>query len=817
MRATRGHRKGMSGPRRKGGAAARSSPLRVFAVIFSLAAVMTLMVPYGDPATVPAAGRPYVDDGRYDYGLSQPNPDYKVKVELKVEIPMRDGVRLVGDVYRPDAPGRFPVIMSESPYPRKMYYFPGLMPGVDDLGGAEWKYLQFEQANPHYWIPRGYAYVTVSTRGYGGMLGSGKGSGGQTSALDYQEYVDFYDAIEWAAQQPWSDGNVGLYGISYYAFSQYCVCALRPPHLKAIVPWEGLADPYRDIGYRGGIRCMFGVTFALGLHLLANNFWKATNYIGMFFSHSLMDDLWEYGVHARSRLPASTPTVLEALSQIDVPMLSVGNLNDPDLHLRGNVYAFSAACSAQKKLLLYTGTHWGSAYQPWANRTVLRFFDHYLKGVDNGVESEPAVDVQLRTGPDTFTHLYGDTWPLEGTRWTKYYLDAGNKALRATDSGKETSAEAAWESDAIGSSDRVTFLSEPLARDLQVAGPLSVHLWVSSSTRDVDLTVELRDFDEEGNETRFPYYIAGNPDEPVTRGWLRASMRALDPERSRPHQPFYLFTRNDWLTPGVPVELDIELWPTAMLFKAGHRIGLTVHCGPYNRSGEAAFVGQLLPCLPKFTLKVPAYQTFSPDPGTVKIHTGGKKSSWLDLPVIPADPAPSHHITIGDGECEPACASGNMGDRFCWSNAGDDYHSVTESSGLGLWDSQLVRGTRSHNPETWWVKIPWAGTFGYRDVVWGFEGKIEIPARVPASVPRGRRVSIDLGVRPPPEGVGFDVQVRTAGGEWRTVREGIRDARITLDPLPPGSYAVRSRLRGPGPDGAEAATGWSPQATFTVR
>lgn len=168
---------------------------------------------------------------------------------------------------------------------------------------------------------------------------------------------------------------------------------MHPPHLKAIVPWEGLADPYRDIGYRGGIPCIFGLSIAVVLQLLASNLWTATNYIGIYFEHSLMDEFWEYGANSSSRPADSTPSILEVLSKIEVPMLSVGNLNDPDLHLRGNVYAFRIAKSPRKKLLLYSGTHWGSAYQPWANRTVLRFFDHYLKGIDTGIESERAVEL----------------------------------------------------------------------------------------------------------------------------------------------------------------------------------------------------------------------------------------------------------------------------------------------------------------------------------------------------------------------------------------------------------------------------------------
>lgn len=681
------------------------------------------------PAKREAAGGAFdIDDGRYDYGLSQ--PIYGMKFEREIRIPMRDGTRLVGDLFRPDAAGRFPVIMAEAPYVRYL----NIQPGVDENGGVGTRYQQFEQANPQYWVPRGYVYISFNARGF-------QGSEGKASVWELQEAEDFYDAIEWAAAQPWSTGDVGLFGISYYAFSQYWAASLQPPHLKAIVPWEGLAEPYRDIGYRGGIPCMFGFNFSMMMQFMANDLFSHPNYVKEGASHPLYDDHWK-------KLTNPSP------EKIEVPMLSVGNLNDPDLHLRGNVNSFTDAGSPNKKLLLYSGTHWGSSFQPWANRTVLRFFDHWLKGTDTGIENEPAIDVHLRTAADTFTHLYGDTWPLEGTEWTKYYLQAAGKTLAGQDSPEEASAVAQLKSEESGTSEQVTFLTPPLECDVAIAGPVTAHLWVSSSKRDIDLTLELRDFDESGAETMFAYVFAGKRDETVSRGWLRASHRALDPERTLPHKPYHSHKSNDWLTPGVPVELDVEIWPTAMLFKAGHRIGLTVHCGPYKRKGEIMAIPKL-PFLP--AIRVPMYRSFSPSSGTTMIHTGGRHSSWLELPVIPEDPAPRHSIAITDTGFEPKDENGRMGDRYEWTNTGDDYRSVTESSGLGLWDSQIIRGKRSHNPETWWIKIPWAGTFTYRDQVSGFEGKIGIPPRVAKSRSDGSRVRIALGVEPAPEGAVYEV------------------------------------------------------------
>lgn len=740
------------------------------------------------PSKKPAPPDPSgVDDGRYDYGLSQPS--YDVKFESKVMIPVRDGTKLIGDVFRPDSPGRFPVIMAEAPYVRYMK----AQPGVDDNAGVGTRCQQFEQANPEYWVPRGYVYISLNARGF-------QGSQGEPSVWDLQEAEDFYDAIEWAAAQPWSTGDVGLFGISYYAFSQYWVASLGPPHLEAIVPWEGLAEPYRDIAYRGGIPCFFSLQFAMMMQFEANDLLSNQNYLKQGVSHQLYDDHW---------VQYTNP----APEDIEVPMLSVGGLNDPDLHLRGNVNSFIAAGSPHKKLLLYSGTHWGSRFQPWGNRTVLRFFDQWLKGIDTGIENEPAIDVQLRTGSDTFTHVYGNSWPLEQTEWTKYYMDASSKGLNEQDATEERSATAQLKSEESGSSERVTFLTAKLEGDVAIAGPLSAHLWVSSSKRDVDLTLELRDFDENGKETMFAYVFAGSRDETVTRGWLRVSHRALDPERTLPHQPYHSHTHNDWLTPGVPVAVDVEIWPTGMLFKAGHRIGLTVHCGPYRRKGEVMAMLKF-PLLSR--IKVPMYRSFSPSSGTTKIHTGGDHSSWLEIPLIPAHPDPSHQISIDDEKFSPAIVTGQMGDRFAWTNAGDDYHSVTEHSGMRLWDSQLVRGIRSHNPETWWTKIPWAGTFNYRDEVSGFTGTIAIPVRVPQSVPVGDSAEVELALAPPPKGTGFDVQLMKGDESWATIHDGIRDMQVVTQQLVSGSYAVRSRLRRLDATKPAIASGWSPPSEFLV-
>ena len=170
---------------------------------------------------------------------------FKLKIDRDVDVPMRDGAKLKADVFRPDDGGKFPALLNLGPYQKdKLWTVP---PNLEEKQN---EYMNWETVNPEWWVPRGYASVRVDGRG------SGK-SPGQCEPWSYAEAVDFYDAIEWAAAQPWCNGKVGLSGISYFAINQWFVANLQPPSLKAIIPWEGFADIYRDALFHGGILSVF--------------------------------------------------------------------------------------------------------------------------------------------------------------------------------------------------------------------------------------------------------------------------------------------------------------------------------------------------------------------------------------------------------------------------------------------------------------------------------------------------------------------------------------------------------------------------------
>jgi putative CocE/NonD family hydrolase len=179
-----------------------------------------------------------------------------MRIEWNVPIPMDDGIVLRADVYRPVADGHYPVILSYGVYAKGLSFQEGypmqwekmVTDHPEILQGSTNKYQNWETTDPERWVPHGYAVVRVDSRGAGW-------SPGLMDPNCPKEIDDLYQCIEWAGTQPWSNGKVGMLGISYYAFNQWKVATKHPPHLAAIIPWEGRTDNYRDAAYHGGILC----------------------------------------------------------------------------------------------------------------------------------------------------------------------------------------------------------------------------------------------------------------------------------------------------------------------------------------------------------------------------------------------------------------------------------------------------------------------------------------------------------------------------------------------------------------------------------
>src|SRR5258707_13354490 len=427
---------------------------------------------------------------------------YKLLIEKDVEVPMRDGARLKADVFRPDDGGKFPEILNLGPYQKDKLWVP-----PPQLGEKATPNMNWETVTPEWWVPKGYAAVRVDGRG------SGK-SPGQCEPWSLAESIDFYDAIEWAAAQPWCNGKIGLSGISYFAINQWFVANHQPPSLRAIIPWEGFADLYRDALFHGGIASLF-MTNWFTAHLLHHTLGRAaqhspdgwqTNML-WFWLHNNLDSGAFRGAQAQ-------------WDKITVPMFSVGNWSGMGLHLRGNTEAFMRAAQLNKKLGINAGTHVHPFYSEDGRRDQLRFFDYWLKSIDTGVMSEPPVKLAIRKGRDEVEWRFEHEWPLARTQWTKFYFDLSQPAPGAlANAGRLVAANpqacssrtypastlgamgstSAASSQVMGGAIRpgmgVALETPPLAQDVEGTGPVAAVLWVASSTEDMDLFLTIRNID----------------------------------------------------------------------------------------------------------------------------------------------------------------------------------------------------------------------------------------------------------------------------------------------------------------------------------
>ncbi|MBI3937739.1 MAG: CocE/NonD family hydrolase [Betaproteobacteria bacterium] len=557
--------------------------------------------------------------------VSQPR-NYKLIVEKDVEIPMRDGTMLCADVYRPDTRERCPAIMNISVYHKDKVWIPPA-----DLEEEPNPYMAWETANPLWWCPRGYALVRVDARG------SGK-SPGHSEPSSYQEAIDFYDAIEWIAKRPWCSGAIGTLGISYHASSQWRVANLQPPSLRAIMPWEGRADQYRDQAYHGGI-------FSMGFVMTWHTTQTAHHLLGRPRSYNPdafhNDMLWHF---MRHDLDSEYWRLCSARwERTEAPLYSVGNWGGFSLHLRGNTEGYMCAASRHKKLRIHTGTHFHPFHSEEGRIDQLRWFDYWLKGVDTGIMDEPPVKLEVRTGGSQkpYPFRFENEWPLARTRWTRMYLkierepssdpDAvegslvpvlPKKTAKLTYSASGTSRAGVASASALalahGSTTRtgVSFETSPMEKDTEITGPIVLVLWVASSSEDMDIFATIRNIGPDGKDV-WEVGQHGQP-VPVTKGWLRTSHRKLDPRRSLPYRPYHAHDERRWLKAGETAECQVEIWPTCMVFGKGHRLRLDIQ--PRDGVGSAPY-----------THYHADYNTGAEN----SIYAGGDKASYLLLPVIP--------------------------------------------------------------------------------------------------------------------------------------------------------------------------------------
>lgn len=574
--------------------------------------------------------------------FAQQPAERPMQIARDVPIRMDDGLELRADIFRPIDIGRYPVILTMGPYGKDLHW-EDFLPDQYKLmmahhaneliapGKSSGKHLNWETVDPERWIPERYVVIRIDSRGCGK-------SPGVLDLFSPRETRDYRDAIEWAGNQPWSNGKVGLLGISYYAMNQWQVAATRPKHLAAIIPWEGAVDQYREAGRHGGILSNMFVKIWSDRQILPLQHGNAAtslrdrrtgelpngpakltadqlaanrvDYLGAMREHRFDDDYYA----------ARTPD----LSRIDVPVLSAGNWGGLGLHLRGNFEGFLGAGSKDKWLEVHMGEHFEEFYLDRGIALQKRFFDRYLKDIDNGWEREqPRVQLSIRH-PDRPPVVRAESeWPIARTQWTELHLDAAAKTL-----AMRSSAPQSVSFDSM--SDGISFTTAPMSAEMEITGPVVLRLWVASSTVDADLFATLRAFGPDGGEVTF--IGANEPAVPITQGWLRASHRALDSQRSTKHRPWHVHRAADPLIPGQPVALDIELWPTSIVLPVGYRLELLIAGRDFQRaSGQGPLKGS-----GPFLHTDPTDRDAALYAGRTTLLTGGDHIAQLMLPVIPA-------------------------------------------------------------------------------------------------------------------------------------------------------------------------------------
>ena len=567
-----------------------------------------------------------------------------MRIDWDVPITMDDGLVLRADVFRPVAAGRYPALVSYGPYGKGLAFQDGYKTAweimcrenPDAVAGSTNQYQSWEVVDPEKWVPDGYAIVRVDSRGAGR-------SPGYLSHNNARENRDFHLCIEWTAAQPWCSGKVGLNGISYYASSQWRAAATQPPHLAAICVWEGWVDNYRDSNRHGGIICVFrknwqdmqvktvqhGVGSRGAKSRITGELVCGPETLSEEELVKNREDLW---ASVLSR-PLDGPYYRERtgdLAKVTVPLLSAANWGGQGLHPRGNFEGYMRAASRQKWLEVHGGSHWAPFYTDYGVKLQKRFFDHFLKGIDNGWERQPRVQLQVRHPGEKFVERFENEWPLARTAWTRLYLDL--QSLRLSPS--PVAADQTVTYDAMG--DGVTFSAPPLEKETEITGPSALKLFISSSTSNTDIFAVLRVFDPGGKEVVFQGAL--DPHTPIGQGWLRASHRKLDPALSLPYRPYHTHDEDQPLAPGEVYELDVEIWPTCIVVPKGYRVALTVRGRDYVYEGKAATLSNMKNpmrgCGP-FEHDDPTDRPPEIFGGKVTLHSGpGRKTSVL-LPLIP--------------------------------------------------------------------------------------------------------------------------------------------------------------------------------------
>ncbi len=510
-------------------------------------------------------------------------------VEKRGYLATRDGTLLAYDLLLPgDGSGRFPTLMEYS----------GYSPGYQFDSGPGAGYA------PTY-LAKGYALIGVNVRGTGC-------SGGVFDFFAPVQADDGYDAVEWVANQTWSDGKVGMIGKSYPGITQLFVAAKRPPHLLAAAPGHVYGDIYRDVAYPGGI---FNDGFAGLWSFLAQ---PEPGYEAEGRQIAAGDTLCAQNVAQRQALNARYNPFVQAqehmwdddlikersplylVSNITVPLYLFQSWQDEQVGVRG--VDVVERLNTTYFLTLSNGDH-GMYRTPQSLDRLARFFDHYVKGEDNGFEREPRVtvwwDALAATRAPSWTTTY-PSWPVENVTPLRLYLHQGGALSPEPPQGAEPADSYAYGGSSSNDAGygywptsspptnlatpgptRLVYDTAPLDHDVVALGPANLTFWASSTAPDTDFQVTVSYLTPDTAGPRSDLSSPGGSDGHETyvqKGWLRASHRALDPAQSTLYRPYQTHQQADQrlLTPGAPEEFSVEVFPLGQAFRAGTQIRLAI-------------------------------------------------------------------------------------------------------------------------------------------------------------------------------------------------------------------------------------------------
>jgi len=558
--------------------------------------------------SAPTLDRPWKRPGASDYArgrvraaLHPPVTVYPMPADVRkdgdVPVQLRDGVTLRLNLFRPEGDGPFPVLLSAHPYgkdalPRWKRRRWSVNPQFRIMNQSAPLQISdqtsWEAPDPVWWTRQGYAVINLDTRGGGHSEGRG-------DLLSDQEADDIAQVIAWVAEQPWSTGAVGMIGVSYLALSQYKVAALKPPALKAICPWEGFTDAYRDFFTPGGI---VEDGFARVWLLLTGRVARLnTNLAAERRKHPLRDAWWE--------------ALVPDLENITVPILECTSFSDDNLHSGGSMRAFQRVGSVHRHAYTHRGPKWATFYGEDARQHQLAFFDRYLRD-DLDAPSLPPVRLEIRDRLDHVVQVRDEQeWPLARTDWRQLHL-AGQ--------GRLSDAEAEDGSVTFDLRHNAAAFEYRFPESTELSGPMTLRFHVTTrGAKDPRLFVGVEKWSH-GVPVPFEGSYGYGRDH-VAQGRLRLAFRELDPARSSPHQPEFTFRSLQPIARDEELDVTIPLTSSATLFHAGDSLRLII-AGRY-----------LQPRNPLFGHFPTHYEPSAAGKATVSWGPG--RASILEIPVIP--------------------------------------------------------------------------------------------------------------------------------------------------------------------------------------